>query len=387
MDRRAFLGALAGAGCAAGSGLAGALWLGAAPRAWAGSGLGQVGPARDPDKPAGDAEAAVGEVVLYTSIDSDIVRGLIEPFEWAQRAKVLVVGDTEATKTTGLVQRVISERARPRADVFWSSEVLGMLRLGREGLLEPGVFVGPRRGSVGSWPWSPVRGAQGQWAGMALRPRVIGYALGRVPAPAGAFAGGLGALPGAAPRGRVGLADPRFGTTRGHLAWLLAAWGDERFGAWLDELKANGARVYPGNAAALRAVHHGQVDAVLTDADDVYAGLREGWAVGWHGGTAALSAAGVVATPSTVGAIRGGPNARGAAWLAAYLGSAGVERLMARTHWRTIPTRREVRQEEERAAAQRGADLPAVEIEAVRWEDAFEAQGRMLAMWAERFGG
>ena len=57
---------------------------------------------------------------------------LVDAFEARTGISVLLVGDTEATKTTGLVQRLRAEQNSPRADVFWSSEIFQTIRLAQE---------------------------------------------------------------------------------------------------------------------------------------------------------------------------------------------------------------------------------------------------------------
>jgi iron(III) transport system substrate-binding protein len=62
-----------------------------------------------------------GEVVLYSSVDDFLLREVVAAFEAESGVRVRLVGDTEATKTTGLVERLLAERGRPREDVWWSS--------------------------------------------------------------------------------------------------------------------------------------------------------------------------------------------------------------------------------------------------------------------------
>ena len=68
-------------------------------------------------KPSSDEE-----VVIYVSADETIARPILDAFEASTGVRVRPVFDTEATKTTGLVSRLLTERDRPRADLFWSSE-------------------------------------------------------------------------------------------------------------------------------------------------------------------------------------------------------------------------------------------------------------------------
>jgi len=60
-------------------------------------------------------------VVVYTSVDQVYSEPVIRAFEKRTGILVLPVYDVEASKTTGLVNRLIAERGRPQADVFWKS--------------------------------------------------------------------------------------------------------------------------------------------------------------------------------------------------------------------------------------------------------------------------
>ena len=74
------------------------------------------------------------EVVVYTSLDKVFSEPVLEEFEKQTGIKVKAVYDSEATKTTGLVNRLIAEKNAPKADVFWNSET------GRTALVSAGIF-------------------------------------------------------------------------------------------------------------------------------------------------------------------------------------------------------------------------------------------------------
>jgi iron(III) transport system substrate-binding protein len=281
------------------------------------------------------------EVVLYSSVDDYLMRDVVAAFTADTGINVRVVGDTEATKTTGLVQRLLAERRRPRADVWWSSEPFGAMRLADEGALEP--YTSPAE-IVPGRPWPrELRDPGGAWYAFAPRARVIVYNTRRVP-------------PDNAPQriadladprwnARVGMARPQFGTTRGHMAALAAAWGDSPFRDWLRAMKANGVRLYDGNSAVVRAVAMGEIDAGLTDTDDVWAGQREGWHVELifeptdQPGSAAWWSFGPLPIPNTVARVRGGPNPDAAATLIDFILSEKTERLLARSDSHNAPVR------------------------------------------------
>src|SRR3990172_742730 len=58
-------------------------------------------------------------VVVYTSVDDVFARPIAERFQQETGIEVRLVPDTEETKSTGLLNRLIAEKERPQADVFW----------------------------------------------------------------------------------------------------------------------------------------------------------------------------------------------------------------------------------------------------------------------------
>ena len=70
-----------------------------------------------------DKKVEQKQVIIYTSLDKVLSEPILEAFEKETGIKVLDVYDSEATKTTGLVNRLIAEKNNPRADVFWNSEI------------------------------------------------------------------------------------------------------------------------------------------------------------------------------------------------------------------------------------------------------------------------
>lgn len=281
------------------------------------------------------------EVVLYTSCDDYLLREIKPLFEKETGIRLLIVGDTEATKTTGLVQRVIAEKDRPRADVWWSNEPMGTMTLASEGLLAPSTPRALGEDFAGKWPQG-LSSPQGLWWGFALRARVIVYNTARVKeADAPRW---LGALAEPEWKGRIGMARPQFGTTRGQMAWLVASCGEESFRKWLTLVHDNGVLLYDGNSAVVRAVAQGAIEVGLTDSDDVIAGQREKWAIamkleqpGAVGGS--LCGPGPLAIANTVAMVKGAPHPNQAAALIDFLLSEKVETLLAQSDSRNLPIR------------------------------------------------
>lgn len=320
---------------------------------------------------AGGAEGQ-RQVVIYYSADEVIARPILDAFEKESGVRVLGVPDTEATKNTGLVQRLRAERSSPRADVFWSGEVFLTIRLGAEGLLEAHDSPVARD--------RPVRliGNAGVWHGFAQRARVLVYHTGRVSkerAPQN-----MVDLMSPDWRGRVGMARPQFGTTRGHMAALVALWGAPNAGSWMSSMRANGVRMYDGNSSVVQAVASGEIDVGLTDTDDVWAGQRNGWPVGLvyiRHDLPSGARAGPLVIPNTVALVKGGPNSGAARLLVDHLLSSDTERALARSESRNIPSNPSVAAEFPELAVEDPAWAPLEEI-AAAMDEAMRLCGETL---------
>jgi iron(III) transport system substrate-binding protein len=263
-------------------------------------------------------------VVAYVSADPQTAAPILEAFERSTGIRVEPLFDTEATKTTGLAERLRRESSRPRADVFWSSEPFAVEQLAVDGLLapidSPVLANHPER-------W---RRHDGRWFAFAGRPRVIAYRPDRI-APEDLPRTWLD-LGDPRWRGEVAMADPRFGTTRGHLGALAVGWGDEVFDSWLSRLAGNQVRLLPGgNAATVDAVVRGEVLLGFTDTDDVLASRDRGISIdailprhekpGADGG-------GTLVVPNAAGVVAGAAHFDEAVSLVAFLASPEVERML-----------------------------------------------------------
>ncbi len=277
------------------------------------------------------------QVTIYVSADDYVARPLLAQFEEESGLEVVARYDTEATKTTGLVNRIRDEASRPRADVLWSSEPFMMAQLAEEGLL-----MAPPADRLTDWP-EAWRDPERRWHAFSGRARVIVYAPDRVPADR-------------VPRtwmdltrpwwkDRIVMADPRFGTTRGHLGAMKRTWDREvmpgYYEAFLEGLAENGIRLLPGgNAAVVEAVASGEADVGLTDTDDVWVMQDRGFAVELvyprHAPDEAPGG-GTLVVPNTAAIVRGGPNPDGAVRLLEFLLSKEAEVALMRTASRNAP--------------------------------------------------
>ena len=89
-------------------------------------------------QPTGDTKTKhqASEVVVYSSVDEVYVRPVVDLFARRTGVQVKLVLDTEETKSTGLLNRLLAESARPQADVFWSGDPVRAAVLKSRGLAE-----------------------------------------------------------------------------------------------------------------------------------------------------------------------------------------------------------------------------------------------------------
>src|ERR1700733_8624702 len=73
-------------------------------------------------------------VVIYTSQDEVYAEPILKEFEKETGLQVRPVYDSEAVKTVGLVNRLLTERDNPQCDVFWNNEEFRTRQLAARGI-------------------------------------------------------------------------------------------------------------------------------------------------------------------------------------------------------------------------------------------------------------
>ncbi|MCL4199433.1 MAG: extracellular solute-binding protein [Phycisphaerales bacterium] len=276
---------------------------------------------------AGAASKSGGRVVVYTSVDRIFAEPVLQAAGKELGMEVVGVYDTEETKSTGLVNRLIARKDNPDGDLFWSGDPM------RAALLKSaGVTAAYTPKGAEAIP-AAFKDPEAHWTGFSARLRVLLVNTSLVE-------------PGEEPRSileltepqwkdRVAIANPLFGTTSFHVAALFEALGDDRARAWLAGLRANGVRVVSSNGEVKRQVAAGTVAAGLTDSDDALEAIKDGQPVRiaetWKASPAdpASLGGGELVIPNTVSLIRGSPNPEGAKRVADFLLSPPALRMLA----------------------------------------------------------
>lgn len=270
-----------------------------------------------------------GRVTLYTSLNEPTARAVISVFEERTGIRVELRADTERDKTVGLVRTLIEEKSRPRADVFWNSEIANTIRLKMEGVLEPVDL--PPEGAERIPP--DFQDPEGYWFGFAARARVLIVNTNLV-SPA-EMPGSMWDLIDPQWRGRAGIVRPVTGTTLTHLAALGEVLGQEKLDRFLDGIQINECHLPPGNGRLATLVGEGEIHFGFTDTSD-YRMVR-------HLGNPVRAVypdqdgIGTLLIPNTVSLVRGGPNPVNGRRLLEFLISDAAEEILAHHQRGHIP--------------------------------------------------
>jgi iron(III) transport system substrate-binding protein len=268
---------------------------------------------------AAACERSGREVVVYTSVDQPFSEPIFKAFEKRSGIAARAVYDTEETKSTGVVNRLIAEAGNPQADVFWSGDPVRPFLLTKRGIVEP--YVSPNAAGVPAQFKAP----DGTWTGSTARARILLVNKKRVSAEA--MPTSVRDLANPRWKGQTAMANPLFGTTTMHIAALFGLWGDDRARAFLEELRANEVRLASSNGEVKRLVVAGEAAFGLTDTDDANEALKDGADV--EVVYPDQDSDGTLVMPTAVVLIKG-PNRENGKRLVDYLVSANVEQLMAR---------------------------------------------------------
>ena len=216
----------------------------------------------------GCAKEGQKEVVVYTSVDQVFSEPILKDFEKKTGIKVKAVYDVEATKTVGLVNRLMAEKENPKCDVFWNNEIVRTIVLKKKGVLTP--YNSPSAEDIPS----QFKDKDYYWTGFAARARVLIYntkMLKETGLPKSIFE-----LTEPKWKGKVALAYPLFGTTATHIAALYAILGQEKAEEYLKALNANKVVIVDGNSVARDMVVKGKLPLAFTDTDDANVAIQSG---------------------------------------------------------------------------------------------------------------
>ncbi len=232
------------------------------------------------------------EVVVYATQDQVYAEPLLQEFTRQTGIQVRAVFDSEATKTVGLANRLLSEASRPQCDVFWNNEELRTRQLAAAGVFNSSLDIIPfgyrtRRLVVNTNLLSESQRPQ-CWTD----------------------------LTNAAWQGKLVLGYPLFGSTCTHFIVLKQVWGEAGWEQWCRALQANHPMIVDGNSVVVRLVGKGEAAIGMTDMDDIFAGQRQGLPI-----TALPIMPETLMIPNTVALVKNAPHSNNGRRLMEFLAS------------------------------------------------------------------
>ncbi len=258
-------------------------------------------------------------VVVYTSVDQVFSEPVLKGFEKSTGIKVKAVYDTEETKSTGVLNRLIAEKANPQCDLFWSGDPVRTIVLKNHGITLP--YVSKEAEGISSVFKDP----ENHWTGFSSRARVLIY--NKELLKADDIPNSIFDLANEKYKGKVAIANPLFGTTTFHFSALFTLLGDTKAKELLHNLKQNKVVIATSNGDVKKRVVKGELFCGLTDTDDAYEAVKEGANVG----IVFLDQKGIgsLIMPNTVNLIKGSAHTDNGKKLMDYLLSKSTEAKLA----------------------------------------------------------
>ena len=265
-------------------------------------------------------------VVVYVSHDQVFSEPVLKDFERDTGITVKAVYDTEETKSAGVMNRLIAEKANPQADVYWANEPIRA-----EVLRQHGVSAAYRSPSAEGID-EQFRDPHGHWTGFSARARMLIVS--------NKLADNLSSIEAYTDprlRGKAVIANPLFGTTTAHIAALFTVWGDQRAKGFLDAMHRNGVQVASSNGESADQVAAGTFGFALVDSDDVHNRQKQGLPLKGVYPDQEDGGLGCFIVPNAVLLIKNSPHPETGRKLIDYLLSPETERKLAFSDAAQIP--------------------------------------------------
>jgi len=271
-------------------------------------------------------------VVVYVSEDQVFSEPILKDFEKETGIQVKAVFDTEESKSTGVMNRLLAEKNNAQADVYWANEPVRADVLRQQGISTP--FQPENAKAIPQ----QFKDGQGYWTGFSARARLIVVNRAAKVKPTSVLS-----YLDPKNKGKAVIANPLFGTTTAQMAALFSIWSDEKGKQFLAGLKTNNVKLSTSNGESADFVGSGEFEFALVDSDDAVDRMRHGKPIDIVYPDQAESEVGVLIVPNAVALIRGGPNQENGRKLIEYLVSKETESKLALADCAQIPLNPEPR--------------------------------------------
>jgi iron(III) transport system substrate-binding protein len=274
---------------------------------------------------AGCGQKDSNQVVVYVSEDQVFSEPILKDFEADTGIRVMAVFDTEETKSTGVMNRLIAEKSNPQADVYWANEPIRAIVL-KQKEISTHYFSPNAKGIPANF-----KDPQGYWTGFSARVRVlIVNAEEEVPSSILAYIDEKW-------RNKGVVANPLFGTTTSWVAALFTLWDEDKAKAFMEKMAQNGTKVSTSNGESTMLVANKEFVFSLVDSDDATNAIRDGKPVRQVYPDQEEGGLGCLVLPNAAVLIKGGPNPSNGRKFIDYVLSSQTERKLAFADCAQIP--------------------------------------------------
>jgi iron(III) transport system substrate-binding protein len=272
-----------------------------------------------------------GDLVLYSAGSKIFSQHIIDGFEQETGLRVEIASDTEVTRGVALRTRIIKEKDRPRADVYWNNELANTVLLHREGLLLP--YKSPSGEDIPDLWKDP----QGYWTAFGVRARV--FIVNTDVVSKEDMPSSMTDMLNPKWKGKVGISRITGGTTATHASALFELMGEEKAKKFFADLKASGVVICNGNGHVKDLVAAGELAFGWTDTNDANVAIEQGHPVTVVYPDQGPGQIGTLLIPHSVCIIRGGPNNANARKFVDYILRRETEKKMAMSKSVQVPVR------------------------------------------------
>lgn len=265
-------------------------------------------------------------VVAYVSEDQVFSEPILKDFERETGIQVKAVFDTEETKGTGVMNRLLAERQNPQCDVYWANEPIRAEVLKQQAVAAP--YTSPAAKNIPA----AFKDPQYFWTGFSSRARVFIVNKSALEKPISILDYSKTQW-----KGKAVIANPLFGTTTVQMAALFSIWGDEKGKQFLSGLKTNEVKISSSNGESADLVASGEFSFALVDSDDVISRIKQGKPVEMVIPDQGIHQIGCLLLPNVVLLIKAAPNLENGKKLIDYLLSKETEKKLAFADCAQIP--------------------------------------------------
>ncbi len=203
-------------------------------------------------------------VTIYLSEDQVFSEPILKDFEKETGIKVNAIYDSEESKSTGVMNRLIAEKNNPQADVYWANEPIRAEVLRHKDILAH--YKSPNSEGIPK----EFKEKNNYWCGFSARVRVLIVNKESKNIPKSIFSYTNERF-----KAKSVIANPLFGSTTAHISALFTILGDEKAKEFMNNMKKNQVEISTSNGESADFVASNSYSFALVDSDDAMSRIKQ----------------------------------------------------------------------------------------------------------------